>query len=237
MAGRLETVSVGFPGFEVTRPPQPSPTPATLKRLALAKLAGIQLLSAVFGGERLVFEPWLTLLVDYGQGAFLAGIYRTDSDSDGPGIPRWCIRKSEWLRHADLERSAAADDLVGHLLSGPQVASRLVFADRTTHPEVDGVMEGVLGVLRSGIALVPAARTNEWHELDLDLADGRFACRIGYSPLLTRCEALEAALPPWLAALDDLLRRDGIPPEGKVRITIQRSVPELANWQSWRGTR
>jgi hypothetical protein len=209
------------------RPPRPSPTPATLKRVALAKLTGILRISAAFSGQRLVFEPWLTLLVDSGRGAFLAGVYRTDSDPDGPGTPRWCLRKSEWLREADVEMSGAADDLREHLLNGPQIASRLVFADRLTHPEVEAMTEDALAVLGSGVTLVPMARTHEWHEVELDLADDRLICTIAYSPLLARSEAVETALPPWIERLDALLRRDGIPPDGKVRVTIRRSVPEL----------
>lgn len=83
---------MGYPGFLVMRPPRIAPTSATLKRVALAKLSDITLLSAAFGGEQVLFEPWLTLLVDDGRGAFLTGIYRTDAASaseaasDGPGL-------------------------------------------------------------------------------------------------------------------------------------------------------
>jgi len=44
-------------------------TGATLKRVALAKLPDITLVSAGFGGERIVFSPWLTVVIDHGAGA------------------------------------------------------------------------------------------------------------------------------------------------------------------------
>lgn len=216
------------------RPPRIRPTSATLKRVALAKLSDITLLSAAFGGERVLFEPWLTLLVDYGGGAFLTGVYRTeaasDSDaaSDGPRLPIWCLRKSEWLRQTDLDQSNGADDLSGYLSSGPQVANRLVFADRATHPELDGVMHRVLTAVTAGITVVPIQpRTSQWQFVDLDLADDRLICSIQYSPLIARSESLEAVLPPWRSQIDELLGRDGFLPDGQVTLGIRRSVPEL----------
>jgi hypothetical protein len=230
----IEQAPAGYPGFLVMRPPRIRPTSATLKRVALAKLSDITLMSAAFGGERVLFEPWLTLLVDNGGGAFLTGVYRTDgaslSDaaSEGPRLPIWCLRKSEWLRQTDLEQSSGTDDLGGYLSSGPQVATRLVFADRATHPELDGVMHRVLTAVSAGITVVPIQpRTSQWQFVDLDLADDRLRCSIQYSPLIARSESLEAVLPPWLNQVDELLGRDGLAPDGKVTLSIRRSVPEL----------
>jgi hypothetical protein len=223
----IEKAPAGYPGFVVMCPPRIRPTSATLKRVALAKLSDITLMSAAFGGERVLFEPWLTLLVDYGRGAFLTGVYRSD-ESYGPGLPIWCLRKSEWLRQTDLEQSSGADDLRGYLSSGPQVANRLVFADRATHPELDGVMKSVLTAVTAGITVVPIQpRTSQWQFVDLDLADDRLICSIQYSPLIARSELLEAVLPPWRNQIDELLGRDGLVPDSKVTLSIRRSVPEL----------
>jgi hypothetical protein len=229
---KIEQAPAGYPGFLVMRPPRIRPTSATLKRIALAKLSDITLMSAAFGGERVLFEPWLTLLVDEGRGAFLTGVYRTDAASDddaaSDGLPIWCLRKSEWLRQTDLEQSSGADDLSGYLSSGPQVTHRLVFADRATHPELDGVMQSVLTAVTAGITVAPIKpRTSQWQFVDLDLADDRLRCSIQYSPLIARSESLEAVLPPWRNQIDELLGRDGLVPDGKVTLSIRRSVPEL----------
>lgn len=125
--------------------------------------------------------------------------------------------------------SGTTDDWREYLSSVPQVANRSVFADRVTHPEVDLMMEEVLAVLGAGVAVAPAERTHEWHEVELDVVDDRLNCQIRYWPLLARSDALELALPPWLDRLDGLLRRDGRTPDGLIRISIQRSVPELVN--------
>jgi hypothetical protein len=226
---RLEEVPVGYPGFLVMRPPRISLTSATLKRVAYAKLSDITRMSASFGGESLLFEPWLTLLVDYGRIVSLTGAYRTDSSSDGPGLPSWCLRKSEWFRETDLEQSGGAADLREYLTSGPQVANRFVFANSVTHPEVVDAMDGVLTALGSGITVSPVeTRPAEWQFIELDLADDRLVCRIEYSPLTAQSESLETALPPWLDRIDELLRRDGFSPDGEITISIRRSVPELA---------
>jgi len=231
---KVEEVPVGYPGFLVMRPPRISLTSATLKRVALAKLSDITLLSAAFGGEDILFEPWLTLVVDYGHGAFLAGVYRTDSSSkdaaapDGTTLPIWCLRKSEWFRETDLEQSRGADDLSEYLRSGPQVANRIVFANRATHPEIDGVMDSALTVLRLGITVSPTEpRAAEWQFVDLDLVDDRLICGIEYSPLTARSESLEAVLPSWVSRIEELLQRDGFSPDREITISIRRSVPEL----------
>jgi hypothetical protein len=227
-------VPVGYPGFLVMRPPRISLTSATLKRVALAKLSDITLMSASFAGGDILFQPWLTLLVDYGRGAFLTGVYRTDSssgddeESNGLALPIWCLRRSDWFREADLEQIRGAADLSEYLTSGPQLTHRFVFANRITHPEIDGVMNGVLAVLGSGITVSPAGlRTAEWQLVDLDIADDQLICRIEYSPLIAQSESLEATLPSWLNKIDKLLERDGLSPDGEITISIRRSVPEL----------
>lgn len=228
VAVRFEEVPVGYPGFEVMRPQKLRPTPAALKRIALAKLTGIVRFSAEFGGEQFLFEPWLTVLVDYTQGALLAGVYRTDLEQ-APGTPHWCLRRSEWIRAKDHEMAGAAGDRREYLSSGPQIANRFVFADRVTHPEIELMMEEMLTALGSGVTVAPAKRTHKWQWVELDLVDDRLSCVVWYSPLLARSDAFELALPSWLDRFDGLVRRDGFPPDGKGRISIQRSVPEMVN--------
>jgi hypothetical protein len=237
---KVEVEPVGYPGFLVMRPPLLSPTGATLKRIALAKLSDITLMSGEFGGEIFLFEPWLTLMVDHGRGAFTTGVYRTDSSTDNGGEPYdgrapgghrhpiWCLRKSEWVRAADHEQSGTARDLGEYLRSGPQVAHRLVFADRATHPEIDDAMNEVLAVLGSGIMISGSApRSADWHFVALDLADERLTCSIEYSPLIAQSSAIESVMPTWLGKVEELLQRDGLSPDGEIRISIRRSIPEM----------
>jgi hypothetical protein len=94
-------------------------------------------------------------LVDYGRGAFLTGVYRTDSSSDGPELPTWCLGRSEWIRETDLERSRRAAEPSEYLTSGPQVTNRLVFANRATQPGIEAAMTRVLSALGSGITVCP----------------------------------------------------------------------------------
>jgi len=226
---RVEDAQVGYPGIRVARPPRVALTGATLKRVALAKLSDITLISAGFGGERIVFSPWLTVVIDHGVGAFFTGVYRTDSASSGDrSEPIWCLRKSTWDRALDMARAREADELSEYLAAGPQLVDRLVFANRSTHPEIDSVMEAVLTTLTGGISVAPVpSRTHPWHQIELDLVDDRLICRIEYSPLIAGSQEVETALPPWLDRLDQLLSRDGPQPDGDVVASIRRSVVEL----------
>ncbi len=116
MRAHLEGESVGYPGFAVLRPTFRS-TPVALRKTALAKLGSIRLVSASFGGERVLFSPWLTVMVDYDSGAFLVGIYRSGELPDS-GLPVFCLRESHWSCERDIEQVCAAPDLREYLLAG-----------------------------------------------------------------------------------------------------------------------
>ncbi|MEV4465899.1 hypothetical protein AB0J51_20020 [Micromonospora echinofusca] len=72
-----ERATVGYPGFVVMRPARLLPNVGTLKRIAVAKLAGIRMVSASFSGDRLLFQPWLTVMVD--EGPRLRPVDRADA--------------------------------------------------------------------------------------------------------------------------------------------------------------
>lgn len=226
MRNQVAGESVGYPGFAVLRP-NFRPSPATLRRAALAKLAGIRLVSASFGGESALFSPWLTVMVDHDSGAFLVGIYRSDELS--ADLPTFCLRRSDWLRERDIRQVRAAPDLREYLLVGQEVTHRFVFAASATHSEIHQSMVRVLRDLRGGITVTPSEpRDTQWNLIACDVADGMFNCSVEYSPILARSEILDAALPRWLDDMRRLLDQDGVSPDGEITISIERSVAELA---------
>jgi hypothetical protein len=230
----VEGAPGGYPGFFVRRPPGLTLSVALLKRIAFHKISDITFFSASFGGERYVFEPWLTAVADYGDGMACVGVYRTEeSSSEGAGcpadptVPTLCLRRSEWDRELDWRQACEARDLAGYLAAGPQVTNTFVFGNRTTHPGVDEIMSQALSVLTRGISVVPSEqRCTEWEFVGVELGDDRLTCTIQYSPLTARSESLEAVLPAWMAEIDGLLQRDGLSPDGGIDLSITWSVPE-----------
>jgi len=234
----IEETPVGYPGFIVSGPARLSPTIGTLKRVALAKLSDVRFFSATFDGEELLFEPWLTTLIDYGASARFVGVYRTEpetddeEEADAPAedskLGTLCLRQSEWVRDTDLAQSGGAEDLREYLTAGPQVDNTLVFGAGTAHPEIVDATRQLLSKLATGITIAASEpRSTAWHYVAVEVADNQFTTTISYSPLLAKCDVLETNLPSWLACVDDLVKRPGWIPGSEVTLSIRRSVPEL----------
>ncbi len=230
----VDPAAVGYPGFQVRCPPDLKLTPVALKRIALAKLSDVTMLSASFGEERFLFLPWLTILINCGTSMQLIGAYRTDESEPAENsaeffrVPRVCLRKSEWNLSFDLQQDLNTENLRQYLSYGPQIKHTWVFANRATHPTIDDVMSSVLSVLTQGISVTPVGpRDPEWKYIEVDLADDKLNCKINYSPLLAQSESVETALPSWMDSMNELLQKEGLPPDGEIDISIKRSVPEM----------
>jgi hypothetical protein len=237
----LEDGSTGYPGFLVGRPPRLRELPITLKRVAWAKLTGIRFFSATVGGESFFFEPWLVTFVEERDRMRFVGVYRTNEESpdDDPAEPRLCVRRSVWERDADVGRAEQADDLRLYLASGPQIEDRFLLTNRIRHPRVAEVTDAAISALARGVSVESVRRPgSEWHYVKADLIDDRLITTIAYAPGVARSEVLESVLSTWLPTIEDLSTADGLAPDGPLRITIDRSVPELVSAPLWvRGRR
>lgn len=226
----VEETRDGYPGFYVAPAPQLRLVGATLSRVALAKLSDITMFSASFGGESYTFEPWLTALIEYGHRKTFAGVYRTEEpEPDDPaGTPAFCLRWSTWDRDRDAMHVSDMTSLQDYLATGPQIEHVFTFANQATHPGLPQVMSAALEVLASGIKVEPAShRSTDWVNVNIEVADTHLICKIDYSPMTARSDAVEQALPPWLNAISRLTQDQGIKPDDEVKLTIRRSVPEI----------
>lgn len=234
VSGSPDDVPAGHPGFRVRDPAPLRPTPATLKRVALAKLSSVEFFSASLGGEHFVFGPWLTTLIDYGTSMRFVGVYRTDPFRDDdedptPADPRWlCVRRSEWIREVDHDQARRAPDLGEYLATGPQLADSFVFATTRARPHLVDATRRTLAEFAKGFTITATAtRQSAWQEVSLEVADDDFVTTVDYSPSTARSDVLESGLPPWLDAAEAAAAESGVRPDGEVSLTIRRSVPEI----------
>ncbi|MGC4747606.1 hypothetical protein ACLQ28_18410 [Micromonospora sp. DT201] len=230
--GDGQGAEAGYLGFTVMRPPRLLQNVGTLKRIAVAKLAGIRMISASFAGDRLLFQPWLTAMIDEGPGVSVTGIYRTDTsleDEPEGEAPSFCLRRSTWLCDADLASVKKASDLRSYLSGGEQVVDSFTFVNRNVGREVVGVTgEFIASINNSELTLRAADRaSSRWQFIRLDVGDDIRAFTIGYSPVTTSIDLVESALPGWLASVDRAVGVSGLQPDGPLTISIDRSVPEL----------
>jgi hypothetical protein len=227
----VEKTPDGYPGFSVAPAPQLRLVGATLSRVTLAKLSDITMFSTTFDGGSYTFTPWLTALIEYERRKVLAGVYRTgETEPDAARTPTVCLRWSTWDRDRDVRHVSDMASLQGYLATGPQVENVFTFANQATHPELTQVMDAAVAFLATGIKVEPAGpRPTDWHNVALELADDRLTCKIDYSPLTARSEAVEAALPSWLTAINRLAQHPGLKCDGAIKISIRRSVPEIVS--------
>lgn len=227
----------GYPGFRVRDPAALRSTPATLRRVAHAKLSSVEFFSASLRGESFVFTPWLTTLIDHGGAMRFLGVYRSDPVEDfGDDEPpadavRWLgVRRSEWIRDVDIAQANQAPDVGRYLAAGPQLSERYTFATSDAVPQVLDATRRLVADLARGVTVsAPGTPDSRWHEVTVDVADDAFVASLNYSPLLARCEVVESLLPYWLDVADRAALAGGVAPDDEIDLSVRRSVPEIVN--------
>lgn len=236
MTREIDSVPAGYPGFRVRDPAPLRPTPATLRRVAHAKLSSVEFFSASLRGESFVFAPWLTTLIDHGGALRFIGVYRSDpieefEDDPPPDAVRWlCVRRSEWIRDIDVAQANRATDVGQYLAAGPQVSERYVFATTDVQPlVVDATRRLVTDLARGFTVGAGGTPGTTWQEVTVDVVDDRFVTSVNYSPLLARSDVLESLLPFWLETAETAAAQGGVVPDEEISLTIRRSVPEIVS--------
>ncbi len=222
--------AAGHPGCRIASPPRFAPTGAFLKRIALAKLADITLMSAKFGGDKLVFEPWVSLLIDAGSTVKFLGVYRPafESDEDSATRPNLCWRRSTWNRDVDHKQLAEAIDLRTYLNGDTQISSIITFTRMAAQPALTDLIERTITAFSRGVTIAAAERTDmPWQALRLDIADDRLIYTIDYSPLLVQSELVETWAQTWIEYLDKLDPHGAIAPDADISVSYRRSLPEM----------
>lgn len=201
-----------------------------MKRIALAKLADITLMSAEFGGDKLVSEPWVSLLIDAGSTVKFLGVYQPsfEPDEDSATRPNLCWRRSEWNRNVDHEQLAEATDVRAYPPGDTQISSIITFTRIAAQPALTDLIERTITEFSHGVTITAAERTDIlWQALQLDIADDRLIYTIDYSPLLVQSERVETWADAWIKFLGKLDPHDAITPDADIIVSYRRSLPEM----------
>lgn len=232
-----ENAGSGYPGFQVDNAGPLLPTPATLRKVAWAKLSSIEFFSTSLAGESFAFAPWLTTLINYGPVMRFVGVYRSDPIDDigeretTPEDARWlCVRRSEWDQKADWDAVSEAENFSEHLGFGDQIADTFTFATTYEWARLTDATTGVLSELARGFTISACAlREHPWHYVSVEVADEEFFPTFDYAPNLMRCEVLESVLPSWLELADIDVNQGTVTPDGQIHLGVKESARELVN--------
>lgn len=220
--------ATGHPHTRLARTPRFRLNTIALKRIALAKLTDITLLSAEFHGEQVVFEPWICLLVDTGDKALFLGAYRPSFEAEGDtsALPDLCWRRSEWIRDVDTAQIGNAEDRRAYLAGDSQIKSDIHFTRLDREPAFATLVDGSLATFARGVTVEPLRRPDSnWKRISVDVADDLVAFHLDYSPLLTQSPTIETWAAQWLSTFPTLSAT--IEPDGDIVLSYRRSLHEL----------
>lgn len=135
-----------------------------VKAVALAKLFDVELISASFNGQSLVFQPSVLTLIDHGARATFIGAYSAaypSGDFVGGMPPTLCIRTAEYDRQSDYAQFERALNKREYLLSGQVIGSRLLFSRHSDCEDAVRLMTNAGDIVRSGVSLTGKANAQE----------------------------------------------------------------------------
>ncbi|GAA4878897.1 hypothetical protein GCM10023222_39710 [Saccharopolyspora cebuensis] len=214
--------------YELDHPLPRRATPATLKRVAWAKMLAVDFFTATFDGVDGLFAPWFRVLLDRVDSLWLTSLYlRTSTDGHGPSL---CVRRAEWHRERDMAHAQEADNLADYLTTGTQLDHDLIFGTEHGLSDIMTATRRMVGTLATGSRISPITpRPAPWCEVQVEVVDPALTTRFGYSPQAQQCAALEYALPGWLAAAEDTVHHRSVMPDRPVRLTLHRLPPKPAS--------
>ena len=202
----------------------------SLKQIALAKIEDITMLSARFRGEQVLFEPWLTLLIDAGTKALFLGVYRPsfDQEEDETQLPNLCWRRSEWIRDIDERQIGEATDRQAYLAGNTQIGSSIRFSRLDRQPALAALIQRGIAMFRSGVTVAADSRPDStWNWLRAQATDDTIGCQIEYSPVLAQSAAIEAWAADWLQGFTSFDPAHAIEPDAEITVSFRHSLQEL----------
>ncbi len=210
----MNSIAGSFDGWDIMQngsfanwgsvPPQVKKAGYALKNVAVAKMTEVSAISAVFDKELLVFEPWISVLLDSGDELSYFGVYDLafPIEDNKPGTPRVCIRSGSWKMDEDYSHFDRAEDKIGYLKSAEQVRIDLVFGSMQTYLPIQALVSSLSNLIDQGLSRKHHARTDvSWRKIALEITSEYFQWKYSYSPLTSAVDNLESWLGKWQTTL------------------------------------
>jgi hypothetical protein len=207
-----------------------------LKRMALAKMTDITLLSAEFQGNVVLFEPRVSILQDMGTHVEFRGLYqvhRDDEDSqEAPiqSLPSLALRQASWIRDNDFQQFNRATNKRAYIESEQQVHAHITFTTPALQPEIYRLLEDARSLTRAGIQIEPVVHPDyQREEIRFCVDDEELRFTLSYLPHLRQAPILERWIAEWMQSFAQVNFSEGILPDHGCSISYSHSLMELFN--------
>ena len=180
---------------------------AALKNVAITKMVDISSISALFGNDLLVFEPWISVLLDLGETITFYGAYALafPVEDDRYDLPRICVRSCSWNMREDYSRFEQASDKQAYIWSSAQVKIDLSFGLSSTYVPIAALASDLSKLIEKGLCRRTISRSDmPWHKVSVDINSDFFHWKYAYSPLASIVDGLESWLKEWQETLMNL---------------------------------
>lgn len=205
-----------------------------LKRMALAKMTDITLLSAEFQDNVVLFEPRVSILLDMNTHVEFRGIYQIHRDNEDPqeipvqSLPSLALRQASWIRDNDFKQFNMATNKRAYIESEQQVLSRIIFTTPELQPTIYRLVEDARNLVQAGIKLEPALHPNyQSEEIRFCVDDEELRFSLLYLPHIRQSPTLEKWIGQWMQSFAQVDFSGGIIPDHGCSISYSHSLLEL----------
>ena len=200
---------------------------SALKNLAAAKMTGVSVISAHFGEEHLVYDPWVSVLLDSGNGLIFHGAYGLSFplEEHQNGLPHVCLRTCSWDRELDFSQFDQASNKRDYLLGDKQLRSDIMFGSGSRYLSFKTLVSRLCAAIGQGLKGQETERPDAvLCGIAVESATDYFSWKFSYSPHSFVAEKLEEWIEAWREAFKH--STSDFVPTGDTEISYQPSVME-----------
>jgi hypothetical protein len=199
-----------------------------LKRMAIEKMIGVEMISAEFGGTYRLFEHRASVALDLGMAVRFFGAYESKEPESQVAemTPRFCLRWSKYDRIADYAAFGRAVDKHAYVTRGQVLSSSIRFYTGVDVEAVGASIQRAAGIVHAGISFQKTGRSHPavggaW--IILDVAEP--SCQFFYVPTGVCSNALDSWLDEWQESFATIANRPGIAPDGgMIHVSYRSSI-------------
>lgn len=212
-----------------------------LMNLARIKMTELDMISANFGGNTILFERRVGVHLDMELATEFLGVYQSeqfeeennagddpDTKGDQSRTPILCLRHARWDQKQDSWQFRHAPDMRTYVKEGEQIQSRIVFLPMEMSTEILLLIEEGQRLVQQGIALELVTRAEpHWAGLRFELIDSPVVSSLSYALRVRENRELEAWATRCQASFASIDHIQGILPDHGCFISYPHSVMEV----------